>query len=256
MNRATAAAGIRGVDPRVIEVLLCDADDCLYPSEAPAFEASTEVTNRLLEELGSTLRFAPAELRGRAAGRNFRSIAAELAAGAGAPLSDDDLERWVAAERAAVIAHLRSTLQPDDAVLRPLAGLGARYALAAVSSSALSRLDACFRATGLEQLLPADARVSAEDSLSEPTSKPDPAVYREAGRRLGVDGPRALAIEDSTSGARAAVAAGFPTVGLLQFVPAGERADRAAALLDVGVAAVATSWSEIETLLRADDLRP
>lgn len=243
----SASAG--SVDPGAIEFLLCDADDCLFPSERPAFEASTRVVNQLLAELGTDLRFTPSALRARAAGRNFRAIAAELAAGCGTRLSDAELERWVESERAAVIDHLREVLRPDPSVLGPLRRLGERYGLAVVSSSALARLDACFAATGLDGLLSEDARISAEDSLPKPTSKPDPAVYREAGRLLDVAGGRALAIEDSTSGALAAVGAGFPTVGLLQFVAAGEREARAEALLEIGVAAVAGSWEELEALL-------
>jgi beta-phosphoglucomutase-like phosphatase (HAD superfamily) len=241
--------GSSSIDAVAVEMLLCDADDCLYPSEGLAFEAATGVANRLLAELGSDIRFTPTELRVRAAGRNFRSIAAGLADLAGAPLSDADLERWVAAERSAVIGHLRENLRPDETVRGPLRRLATRLRLAAVSSSALARLDACFAATGLDDLLPAEVRVSAEDSLAEPTSKPDPAVYGEAGRRFEVSGSQALAIEDSISGARAAVGAGFPTVGLLQFVPPQEREERAAALTEVGATVVLDSWSELETLL-------
>jgi beta-phosphoglucomutase-like phosphatase (HAD superfamily) len=249
VSGSTAPVDAPPIDPTAVEVLLCDADDCLYPSEGPAFEAATEVANQMLAELGSDLSFTPAELRGRAAGRNIRSIAAELASSAGAPLADAEVERWVAAERAATVDHLRQVLEPDEAVLGPLRRLASRYRLVAVSSSALVRLDACFLAARLAGLLADEVRVSAEDSLAVPTSKPDPAVYREAGRRFGVAGARGLAIEDSPSGARAAVAAGFPTVGLLQFVPAEEREDRTAALVEVGVAAVIGSWSELETLL-------
>jgi beta-phosphoglucomutase-like phosphatase (HAD superfamily) len=162
----------------------------------------------------------------------------------------------VAAERAAVISRLSGALRPEEEVLEPLRRLGERYRLAAVSSSALARLDACFAAAGLDRLLPQEVRISAEDSLSVPTSKPDPAVYREAGRRFGVAGGGALAIEDSVSGALAAIGAGFPAVGLLQFVPEAEREGRAGALVEVGVAAVAGSWAELEGMLAPVPSRP
>ena len=61
-------------------VLLCDADGCLFPSEEPAFEASTDVTNRLLAELGIDRRFDAEELKRYAVGKNFRATALELAA--------------------------------------------------------------------------------------------------------------------------------------------------------------------------------
>jgi beta-phosphoglucomutase-like phosphatase (HAD superfamily) len=95
-----------------------------------------------------------------------------------------------------------------------------------------------------------DRRFSAEDSLDRPTSKPDPAVYLHAGRTLGVGPADAVAVEDSLNGARSAVAAGYPTVGILQFVPAADRAARAEALQEVGVVAVVESWADAEALLR------
>jgi HAD superfamily hydrolase (TIGR01509 family) len=228
-----------------LEVLLCDADGNLFPSEEPAFVASAEVTNRLLAELGSDRRFTPAELRSHALGRSFRATAVELAAAQGAPLDPETLERYVEEERRRVTAHLGRVLAPDPDVLDPLTLLARRLRLAVVSSSASARLDACFRATGLADVFPAEARFSAEDSLPVPTSKPDPAIYALAGEALGVAGRRALAVEDAEAGVRSGVAAGFPTVGNLQFVSSGERAGRAAALREAGAAAVVESWWEL-----------
>jgi len=44
--------------------------------------------------------------------------------------------------------------------------------------------------------------------------KPDPAPYRAALKKTGVQAPNALAFEDSVSGISSAVAAGIPTVGI------------------------------------------
>jgi beta-phosphoglucomutase-like phosphatase (HAD superfamily) len=118
-----------------------------------------------------------------------------------------------------------------------------------VSSSALSRLDACFVATGLAELLPADRRFSAEDSLPVPTSKPSPAIYTHAGEVLSLHGEEGLAVEDSLPGAQAAIAAGFPTVANVRFVAPDERPRRMDELQAAGVHAVITSWSGLEELL-------
>ncbi len=228
-------------------VLLCDADGNLFPSEEPAFVASTEVTNRFLASLGLDLRFAPDALRRRAMGRNFRATALDLAAEHGAEVDDGALDEWVAEERRAVTAYLGEVLRPDPAVREPLAGLADRFGLAVVSSSALARLDACFRATDLAGLFPAEVRYSAEDSLPVPTSKPDPAVYALAGERLGVAGEDALAVEDAVPGVLSAVAAGFPCVGNVQFVTSeAEREARRAALLEAGAREVVESWEELD----------
>jgi HAD superfamily hydrolase (TIGR01509 family) len=238
------------LDPAAVTTLLCDADGTLFPSEEPAYAASAGVTNRFLAGLGADHAFAPDELQRMTNGKNFRAAAAQLATGHGRELTRADLEGWVAEEKDVVTAHLRSVLRPDPAVRGPLQRLSDRFTLAAVTSSASSRLGACLAVTGLEELFDAGRRFSAEDSLAEPTSKPDPAVYLHAGATLGVGPADAVAVEDSVNGARSAVAAGYPTIGLLQFVPESERPARAAALRDVGATEVVTSWTDVEDVLR------
>ncbi len=164
-------------------------------------------------------------------------------------LTPELLEYWVAEEKRQVSAYLGEVLEPDPEVLNPLSKMAPHLTLAAVSSSALSRLAACFDATGLTPLITAARRYSAEDSLATPISKPHPAVYQLAGRSLGCTGRQALAVEDSVPGAQSAVAAGFPTIGNLVFVPEAERADRVEQLRAANVAAVVTSWHELADLV-------
>ena len=56
-------------------------------------------------------------------------------------MTPDLLERWVGVERDRVSAHLRVTLRPDPAVRAVLSSLSPACALAAVTNSALTRLD-------------------------------------------------------------------------------------------------------------------
>lgn len=210
--------------PEQVTHLLCDADGNLFPSEEPAFDASTEVTNAFLASLGIDRRFTAPELRAAATGMNFRSTARTLAEQAG--VTGVDLEPWVAEERRAVTEHLARTLQPHPPTQAALTALAAHLELAVVSSSALARLAACFTATGLDALLPPERRYSAEDSLPVPTSKPDPAVYAHACAQLGIAPEQGLAVEDAVAGVRSAVAAGCPVVGNLLFVLPEERAER------------------------------
>jgi HAD superfamily hydrolase (TIGR01509 family) len=265
---------VRQFDAAPITTLLLDADDNLFPSEAPAFDASAKVTNHFLARFGVTAPFTAEELRKQAVGKNFRSTAIDLAVRCGVPMEQamadsrpdalvasdadvvdgralcaDELEHWVRQEREQVTAHLAATLKPDPEVLAPLQALASRYTLAAVSSSASARLKACFTATGLDPLIGVDLRFSAEDSLPVPTSKPDPAVYIHAGRVMHVEGRQGLAVEDSVPGVRSAVAAGYLTVGNVMFVPDGERACRTAELIDAGAVAITDSWRALADAL-------
>jgi beta-phosphoglucomutase-like phosphatase (HAD superfamily) len=243
-------------DASAVEVLLCDADGSLFPSEEPAFDASTVVTNNMLSRYGVSRRYTSSELRLTTTGKNFRNTARDLLARGGvATCPPDELEAWVTIERERVTEHLRRVLRPNAEVASPLRGLSIHYRLAAVSSSASLRLDACFEATGLDLLIPAAMRFSAEDSLPVPISKPDPAIYRHTAGALGIDEAQGLAIEDSVPGALSAVGAGFTTVGNIMFVPDTERQDRVAELRDAGVSAVISSWAQLMDYLPASRVR-
>jgi beta-phosphoglucomutase-like phosphatase (HAD superfamily) len=265
---------VRTFDPAPITTLLCDADDNLFGSERPAFDASTEVTNRFLARFGVTAPLSSEELRKRAVGKNFRTTALDLAVQCEVPLDQalaegrpaavvasdsdvshgnaltaDELEKWVLQEREQVTAHLAVTLKADPEVLEPLRNLASHYALAAVSSSASQRLRACFTATGIDSLISEAVTFSAEDSLPVPTSKPDPAVYLHAGQVLGVQAHQGLAIEDSVAGVSSAVAAGYATIGNLMFVLPDERQSRRGELIDAGAVAITDSWRGIADAL-------
>jgi beta-phosphoglucomutase-like phosphatase (HAD superfamily) len=259
---------LRAFDASAIEVVLCDADGNLYPSEEPAFAASAKVTNRFLQQLDLPDRYTAEELRLWTTGKNFRTTAVALAVAGGAlvdeelwdgrppaagsstspsgvQLTAENLEHWVRQELDEVTAHLGEVLRPDPDVTVALASLSVGYSLAAVSSSALTRLEACFRATGVNAFIPADRLFSAEDSLPLPVSKPDPAVYRFALNALRVSPGKAVAIEDSVPGVASAVAAGIPTIANLTFVPLSERARRTEELVAAGVCSITDSWLDI-----------
>jgi HAD superfamily hydrolase (TIGR01509 family) len=238
-------------DPSAVRVLLCDADGTLFDSEGLAFEASTEVTNDLLATWGVDRRFTADELRRHALGRNFRSVARELADACGTTLDAEALEHWVGIEREAVVARLTSALRPAPAVGDALAVLAPVARLAIVTSSARRRLDACLRAAALEDHFAGDVRFSAEDSLPRPTTKPDPAIYRFACEQLAVVPDAAWAVEDAVAGVRSAVAAGIVTIGNLHFVPPDEQDERAADLRAAGASAIVPTWFHLVGLLGA-----
>ncbi|GAA1430706.1 HAD family phosphatase [Microlunatus lacustris] len=242
------------LDLSAVSTLLCDADGTLFASEEPAFEASVAVVNACLERMGAAERFTAEQLRLAANGKSFRLTVTELARAHGVAVTSPafvrDLEAWVAEENEVVTRHLAAVLRPDESVREPLRALQAGFGLALVSSSALTRIDASLKSSGLVELFPAARRFSAQDSLPVPTSKPDPAVYQLAVQQLGLAPGTALAVEDAVPGAQSAVAAGLYTVGLLCFVPPAERAQRVLELQRVGVHALLDSWADLADLLR------
>jgi HAD superfamily hydrolase (TIGR01509 family) len=241
------------LDLTSVTTLLCDADGTLFASEEPAFDASVSVTNRCLERFGAPERYTAEQMRLAANGKSFRAAITDLARAHGLPVQSAafaaDLDGWVAEENEVVTRHLAQVLTPDPDVSRPLRALSEDFGLALVTSSALTRIDACLKAAELADLFPQSRRFSAQDSLPVPTSKPDPAVYQLTLRLLGLDPSTALAVEDAVAGAQSAVAAGLYTVGMLCFVPPAERAQRVVDLQRVGVGALVDSWDELAALL-------
>lgn len=90
----------------------------------------------------------------------------------------------------------------------------AGHPLAVASGSSRAAIDAVLGATSLNELLP--LRVSAEEV---PHGKPEPDVFLEAARRLGVSPAGCVVVEDAPPGAEAAHRAGMRCVAV-PYVPA------------------------------------
>ena len=80
----------------------------------------------------------------------------------------------------------------------------------------------------------ADAFVATVSSEEVRRGKPAPDVYLEAARRVGVQPSRCVAIEDSSNGLRAAVAAGMAVIAAPNphYPPAGDALALASATVD------------------------
>ncbi|MFT4041439.1 MAG: HAD family phosphatase [Thermomicrobiales bacterium] len=85
----------------------------------------------------------------------------------------------------------------------------ARVPIAVASSASFRFIEAVLEATGLR---PSFSAVVSSEQV--PNGKPAPDVYLEAARRIGVEPTRAIAIEDSSNGLRAAAAAGMHVIAL------------------------------------------
>lgn len=128
----------------------------------------------------------------------------------GGSLGRGDAEREAGFYRAihARYATLSSLLRPQPGAREAVAWLRAQ----SIAQCAVSNSHASIVATNLRVLDAGDAiRFSlALDDMREP--KPSPAPYLQACERLGLAPAHVLAIEDSETGLRSAVAAGLATV--------------------------------------------
>jgi len=95
----------------------------------------------------------------------------------------------------------------DDSVQAALDLHAAGYVLAVASSSAGAFIDAALDSVGLSELV--QVRESAFDVEH---AKPHPEVYLKAMAALGTDPGHCVAVEDSPTGVRSALAAGLTTI--------------------------------------------
>jgi len=148
-------------------------------------------------------------------GMNVRDLYAHLSAEYGTALDEgeflalyDDAAEELYTERAALLDGFEELVGS----LRE-----AEVAVALVSSSPRRWIRLVLERFGLADRL--DAVVSADDVDS---GKPAPDVYERAADRLGVAPGRCVAVEDSTHGLAAALAAGMEGVGYRTAVNAGQ----------------------------------
>ena len=139
-------------------------------------------------------------------GNDLRESARRLRTEGGVDLTIEEIVRALLGRvRVAVAAHL--PWRPGAAeLLAAVRAAGVPCALVTMSWAEL--------AGDLVASLPEGtfAAVVTGDAVARPKPHPDP--YLEAAARLGVDPARCVAVEDSTTGVRSALAAGVPTVGV------------------------------------------
>lgn len=158
------------------------------------------------------------------------SVVAGIAIEAGAPIYDDDVDRFVGADIRVVFDEVERRVghglpadifeifrtrqrQQIEAGLKAISGVpellaGLSLPMAVASNAPVEKMELCLGATDLRRFFEADVLVSAYDVAE---SKPAPDVYLEAARRLGAEPTRCAAIEDSAPGVLGALAAGMTT---------------------------------------------
>jgi HAD superfamily hydrolase (TIGR01509 family) len=135
-----------------------------------------------------------------------------------------------------------------DGAVGAVKRLAADWPLAVASSSNRVLLDRVLEVSGLAPYF--KVTVSSEEVEH---GKPAPDVYLETARRLGVEPPRCVAIEDSSSGIRSAHAAGMHVVAIPNraFPPPGDVLALADVVLDSVAELRPTTIREVERLSTA-----
>ena len=142
-------------------------------------------------------------------------------------------------------------------VLQDLSAQGKNLSI--VTSSEFSRVNPCVAKADMDIFFPVEKRFSAHDTLVPPQHKPSPAIYLHAMAQQGVTPDDCVALEDSKSGVRSAVAAGIPTIGIVSASHISDKNATAKTLLELGASIVvhdardipaAIAWLEDKPVLQ------
>jgi HAD superfamily hydrolase (TIGR01509 family) len=182
-----------------VQAVVFDLDGVLIASE----ELWDEVRRSLAAEAG---RSWPAGATGAMQGMSTAEWSTYLTDVVGVPGPPEKVAATVV-DRMAERYRTRLPLLPGAVeVVHRLAG---QWPLGVASSSPPRLIDAVLQSAGVADRF--RVSVSTEEVAA---GKPSPAVYLEAARRLGVDPPRAVAIEDSSNGLRSAARAGLGVIAV------------------------------------------
>jgi HAD superfamily hydrolase (TIGR01509 family) len=206
---------------------MLDCDNTLVQSERFAFEACADLTNQVMERHNIDARYTAESLLEDFVGHNFRGMLKGLQEKHKFKMPDDEMEDFVAQE----------------------------LPMSVVSTSAKSRVVASIEKAGIAHFFPPEHVYSAATSLNPPSSKPDPKIYLYAAEQLGVKPSEAITVEDSKSGATAAMRAGIPCIGYVGIYGIEEgkdKMDQMAKLLteETKCAAIMYDWKDFPECLK------
>lgn len=235
-----------------IKQLLFDCDNTLVLSEDLAFEVCADLTNDLLERHSIPDRYTGDMLIVDFIGQSFRGMMGALQEKFNFKMTPEEVDYYVRAEQDAVCRILEAkgdACEGANQVLEKIACEG-KYKMAVVSSSVLHRIQVSIQAADQDQYFAPDHVYSASTSLEKPATKPNPAIYFHAMEKLGVKPEECVAVEDSKSGAIAAVRAGVKCIAYVGSYQGQRKQDIIAqTLTNLGCKAVMRHWSEFERCL-------
>jgi len=236
--------------------VLYDCDNTLALSEFLAFEACTDLTNEILEKHGFTQRYTVHQLLETFVGQNFRGMCNKLQEIHNFKMDPKEVDDYVDREVGAVTAKLSEKCTPCPGAPEMVQWTHDQgYKMSVVSTSAKPRVVASIKKIGIDHHFLDEHVYSAATSLDPPSSKPDPKIYLYACEQLGVKPSEVVTVEDSKSGATAAMRAGIPCVayvGVYGIEEGKEKMEKMAKLLteDCKAVCVMYDWKEWPECLR------
>jgi HAD superfamily hydrolase (TIGR01509 family) len=179
-----------------IEAVIFDCDGTLVDSET----ISLRVMSELVGEFGHEISHADAVRR--FSGQDLKLVIRELESDMGRELPDDFMDRF----RDRQIPCLQRELQPIVGAHELLRTLRIPFCVA--SNAPQAKIRVCLETTGLKRFFPDELIFSAYEIQRW---KPDPTLFLDAAKRLGVSPHKCAVVEDSHFGIDAGIAAGMQT---------------------------------------------
>lgn len=217
-----------------ISHVIFDFDGVLIDSE----QISMAIDRGLLAESG--VDFSEAEIHQRFVGKTFEQMIREVEHEFGRKLPDDLEIR----KDTLMLDAYRRELQPVPGVVAMLEHLHLPCSIG--TNGPRARALEALKITGLDRFF--GERLTTFEDVAN--GKPAPDIYLLAAKRAGFDPADCLVIEDSSTGATAALAAGCKVVGFTGVAHHPEQA--AEELHQVGVRTIINDHADIITMLRAN----
>jgi HAD superfamily hydrolase (TIGR01509 family) len=237
------------------KMVLFDHDGTVVDSETIALKSAWKLTNEVAREFPGAQHYELEEFVKSFAGKPYREILKKIYPDSSTTINERDIDRLVAEEEKRAIERLSVEAKATSGTPEVLSSLrddGFEYAL--VSNSSLQRLSACLTAAALTDYFPSELIFSAHDSLPVARPKPLPDIYLHAVKCLDAEVSGCVAVEDSLSGVKAAVAAGIgEIIGYVggTHISEDERRSRADALQSAGAHQVIERMHDLIGILSA-----
>lgn len=225
-----------------------DCDGTLVDSEVIAMRVAGEVLLEALQAKDHTISFDLDEFVQKYAGWHFDNMIIAAEKQYAVELDHDAVSATKTIETLKALEDCLAIDGMNESIIM----LGHRsIAYSLVTSSELDRVGISLEAAELDVHFQHERRYSAHDSLPEPKHKPAPDVYELALEDRNRQAHEVVAIEDSGSGVKSAIAAGIETIGFVgaTHIPTDKKDAKAKELMEAGASVVIGDMGDLPYVL-------